>query len=480
MTSFIIIRKKTDCKRIIVFLVKKVDNDNKGKLVQSIYMVKIDEDKGNVMDKVLMKAAFKAMLESSTDMVFLKDANLVYQAASMPFVKMVGKSSAQEIIGHTDLEIFEDENLAKRYVADDHKLMEDGENLVDYMEPITDDNGHARYGSTSKYILRDNDGQLIGLLGITRDITREYFARQRYQQELKYLFKLPADTYAVCYIDVDSWRVISQRRQEIGKGTLQVCQTVEELCEAALDSIVNKQCDAAEFYRNFTAAKLWSIYASGRSNMTFKYERKLTDGSKRWVRNEIRFLMDVDSGHLCAMLSAKDIDAIKQAEQRLVVAARLDQMTMLLNRETSMEYIRQVLSNESDRLHVLFMLDIDNFKGLNDTYGHQIGDEFLIELAKELKHIFRESDVVGRIGGDEFFALMRNVSEITQVEKKAQELLDIILKIGAPYPEIKVSGSIGISLYPGNGRTLEEMYAKADDALYEAKRGGKNRYVFAK
>ncbi|MBQ8627763.1 MAG: PAS domain-containing protein, partial [Agathobacter sp.] len=208
------------------------------------------------MDKELMKAAFKAMLESSTDMVFLKDANLVYQAASMPFVKMVGKSSEQEIIGHTDLEIFEDENLAKRYVADDHKLMEDGENLVDYMEPITDDNGHARYGSTSKFILRDNEGQLIGLLGITKDITREYFARQRYQQELKYLFKLPEDTYAVCYIDVDSWRVISQRRQEIGKGTLQVCQTVEELCQVAIDSIVNKQCDAAKFYRNFTAAKL--------------------------------------------------------------------------------------------------------------------------------------------------------------------------------------------------------------------------------
>lgn len=432
------------------------------------------------MDKELTRTAFKAMLESSTDMVFLKDANLVYQAASMPFVKMVGKNSVHEIIGHTDLEIFSDENLAKRYVADDHKLIEQGENLIDYMEPITDDNGHARYGSTSKFILRNNDGQIIGLLGVTRDITREYFARQRYQQELKYLFKLPEDTYAVCYIDIDSWRIISQRRQEIGEGTLQVCQTIEELCQVAIDSIVNKQSEAAKFYRNFTAAKLWSIYASGRSNMTFKYERKLSNGSKRWVRNEIRFLTDVDSGHLCAMLSAKDIDAIKQAEQKLVVAARLDQMTMLLNRETSMEYIRQVLSNESDGLHVLFMLDIDNFKGLNDTFGHQVGDEFLIELAKELKHIFRESDVVGRIGGDEFFALMRNVSEISQVEKKARDVLDTILKIGAPYSQVSVSGSIGISLYPGNGRTLEEMYAKADDALYEAKRAGKNRYVFAK
>lgn len=432
------------------------------------------------MEKTLMKAAFEAMLESTTDMVFLKSPDLVYQAASMPFVKMVGKESVGEIIGRTDMEIFADKELAKRYVADDHKLLESGENLLDYMEPIADEDGQARYGSTSKYILRDNDGNIIGLLGVTRDITRDYFARQRYQQELKYLFELPEDTYAVCYVDVDDWRVISQRKQKIERGTIQTCQTVEEMCNAAIESIVDTECEAAMFYRNFTHAKLWSIYASGRSSMTFKYERLMTDGSKRWVRNEIRFLTDVDSGNLCVMLTAKDIDAIKQQEQKMMVAARLDQMTMLLNRETSMEYIRQVLSNEHDRLHVLFMLDIDNFKALNDTLGHQVGDEFLIALAKELKHTFRESDVVGRIGGDEFFALMRNVSEISQVERKAKDLLSVVNKVALSYPQVSVSGSIGISLYPGNGRTLEELYGKADSALYEAKRGGKNRYVFAK
>ena len=432
------------------------------------------------MEKTLMKAAFKAMLESTTDMVFLKTSDLVYQAASMPFIKMVGKSSVEDIIGKTDEEIFSDKALAKRYVADDHKLLEAGENLIDYMEPITDEDGHARYGSTSKYILRDNDDNVIGILGVTRDITRDYFARQRYQQELKYLFELPEDTYAVCYVDIDAWRVISQRRQEIGHDTIQACQTVEEMCDAAKESIIDKECEASLFYRNFTRAKLWSIFASGRSNMTFKYERTLANGARRWVRNEIRFLTDVDSGNLCVMLTAKDIDAIKQQEQKLMVAARLDQMTMLLNRETSMEYIRQVLSNEHDRLHVLFMLDIDNFKALNDTFGHQVGDEFLIALAKELKHSFRESDVVGRIGGDEFFALMRNVSEISQVERKANDILNVVNKVASNYSQVKVSGSVGISLYPGNGRTLDEMYAKADEALYEAKRGGKNQYVFAK
>ena len=107
-------------------------------------------------------------------------------------------------------------------------------------------------------------------------------------------------------------------------------------------------------------------------------------------------------------------------------------------------------------------------------------DKFLISFAKKLKHLFRESDVVGRIGGDEFFVLMRNVSEITQVEKKAQDILDAIVKVAQDYPNVPVSGSIGISLYPGNGRMLEELYQKADMALYEAKHSGKNAYYFAK
>lgn len=211
------------------------------------------------MQRTLMKSAFQAMLESTKDMVFLKSADLVYQAVSMPFVKMVGKESAKDIIGRSDLEIFDNKELAKRYIADDHKLIENGEDLVDYMEPITDENGQARYGSTSKYILRDNEGNIIGLLGVTRDITKEYFVRQRYQQELKYLFELPQDTFAVCYIDVDAWRLVSQRRQEVANSTIHASQTVEEVCRSAIDSIVDPECEGAQFYRNFTRAKLWSI-----------------------------------------------------------------------------------------------------------------------------------------------------------------------------------------------------------------------------
>jgi len=428
---------------------------------------------------MIINAAFQTMLDNTRDLIFVKDINLVYVAASQPFVQMTGKESVQDVVGKSDMEIFADEGLAKRYVADDRRLLQMGENLVDYIEPLTDEDGEARYGSTSKYILKDEQGQPIGILGITRDITRDYVARQRYQQELKYLFKLPSDTMAVSYIDVDSWRIITQRKQLIEEATLQTCYTVEELSQAAVDSIVEKDCEAAQFYGNFTQQSLQEIYASGRSTLNFHYQRYMTDGTIRWVRNEVRFLTDADSGHLCVMLSAKDIHAKKQEEQRLVEAAMLDKMTGLLNRATTMENIQQILEEETEKTHVLYMIDIDNFKSLNDTLGHQKGDEFLIALAAEIKGCFRESDVVGRIGGDEFFTFMRNVSGYAVMERKANELLSAINRACAKYPCVQMSGSIGISVYPENGLGLETLYEQADLALYEAKRKGKKQYVFA-
>ena len=431
------------------------------------------------MKSELVCAAFEAIINNTEDIVFVKDEKLIYRAASEPFIKMAGKTHIDEIVGHSDLEIFDNKQLAARYIADDCRLFTSGKNLIDYIEPITDDCSSARYGSTSKYILKDESDRIIGILGITKDITKEYLARQRYQQEFRYLFELPEDTYAVCYIDVDDWRIICQRRQLISDGTIQECQTVEEMCDYAVESIVDKENEAAEFYRSFRADYLHDIYASGRRTLSYKYERKISDNTTRWVRNEVDFLTDIDSGHLCVMLSAKDIDKLEQEQQELERAARLDSMTMLLNHEASMESIKYILENESLTQHSLLMIDIDNFKELNDTLGHQAGDEFLIELAKELKNHFRESDIVGRIGGDEFFVLMRNVSEKEQIERKAVEILGIVKDVADNYLQVKLSGSVGISIYPDNGRTLEELYAKSDEALYEAKRSGKNKYVFA-
>lgn len=438
------------------------------------------EDKRTIEEyNSIILSAYRALIRGTKDMVFIKDINHVYVGASDAFIKMMGKEEESQILGLTDMEILEDKNLAKRYMDDDKKILASGKNLIDYVEPITDEDGHARYGSTCKYILKDNDGRLLGILGLTKDVTREYMARQHYQQEIKYLFELPQEAYAVSYIDIDDWRIITQRRQEISEGTLEPCNTVEELAFAAVDSIIDRESQVFKFYKNFSQEMLKNLYDNGKTEMSFKYERRLTNGLVRWVHNRVRFLTDLDSGHLCVLLTAKDIDAEKKAEQELLVAAKMDKMTMVLNRETTMDYIREILEKQKDTNHVLLMLDVDNFKMLNDTYGHQTGDEFLIALADELKHHFRETDVVGRIGGDEFFALMKNVPDLSIVPRKADQILDTIVAICERYEGINLSGSIGISTYPEDGDTVEKLYAKADEALYQAKRRGKNQFIFA-
>jgi len=432
------------------------------------------------MKNNIINAAFQMMIKATKDLVFVKDENLVYVAASMPFVKITGNENMDDVIGKKDEEIFEDKQLAKKYVADDKKLLKNQDDLIDYIEPLPNEENMPRYGSTSKYVLKDNKGNNIGILGITRDITRDYIARQRYQTELKYLFELPKDTFAVSYIDVNKWRIITQRRQSIDGATLQSCLSVEELCDAAVESILDKDSEASRFYRDFSPKSLEQIYSSGRNSLSFEYQRKLTDGTVCWVQNEINFLTDVDSGHLCVMLSAKDIDSLKQEEQMLIEAAKFDGMTMLYNRETTMKYIKEILEEYPDRRHALFMMDVDNFKNLNDTMGHQKGDEFLIMLAKEIHSVFDEKDVVGRIGGDEFFAFVKDASHNDGIEDKAKHLIATIRKVCDKYPIEELSGSIGISVSPNDGSTLDELYAKADTSLYQAKRRGKNQYVFSK
>ena len=426
---------------------------------------------------MLIRSAFYAMLNNTSDMIFVKNKNLEYVEASLSFAKMVGKNSVQDILNKGDAEIFEDKELAKRYIADDRRLLENGVDLLNYIEPITEKNGHARYGSTSKYILRDEQGEIIGLLGITKDITLEYIARQNYQQELKYLFELPEDTLAVAYVDVDDERMISQRKYGHGSTTWQSYDTVEELFAIAYDAIQDKESEAAEFYRVFDPDKLREIHKTGKRRLSFQYRSRLKDGSSKWFKNEVNFLVDADNGHLCMMLSIKDINMQKQEEYELEKAAKMDKMTMLYNHATVMHTIEQFLKDYSKSEHALFMIDIDNFKSVNDTFGHKEGDQFLKAVAGEIRTCFREDDIKGRIGGDEFFVLMRNVPNREIIERKAEHLIRKIEKIGEKYSDIGASCSVGISCFPIDGQKLEELYEKADEALYHAKRNGKSRFI---
>lgn len=176
-----------------------------------------------------------------------------------------------------------------------------------------------------------------------------------------------------------------------------------------------------------------------------------------------------------------DITFRKQAERELRRLATVDQLTDLKNRTSFRSHFEQLIDNSGrGDQHALLFIDLDNFKRINDSLGHGIGDQLLIYVAKILQNIVSEEHgIVARLGGDEFTVLLQEVDTWNKPAKIAQGILDEFAKpLALSTTEVVVSPSIGIVMYPENGLTAEELLKNADTAMYYAKKKGKNTYQF--
>ncbi|MEG1847550.1 MAG: GGDEF domain-containing protein, partial [Lachnospiraceae bacterium] len=129
---------------------------------------------------------------------------------------------------------------------------------------------------------------------------------------------------------------------------------------------------------------------------------------------------------------------------------------------------------------LLFLIDIDNFKKINDTMGHAFGDEVLKTIGAKLKMEFRKSDICGRVGGDEMLIFLKDIED-GRLQCEAERVIAIYKNFGVgEYVKYTVTASIGAAVYSRDGKTFEELYKAADQALYRAKRNGKNQLMFYK
>lgn len=173
-----------------------------------------------------------------------------------------------------------------------------------------------------------------------------------------------------------------------------------------------------------------------------------------------------------------NVDIQKRELEALIHKAQRDPLTNVYNKGATQELIEEWIQNSKPHeKHVLMLIDIDNFKGINDEYGHLLGDKVLTGVMSHVTAMFREEDIVGRIGGDEFVIFMKNVTNREQIEMKGKLLCEAFHNtIKYEEVEIAVSGSIGISIYPLHGSSYNELLEKADKALYQVKNQGKNSY----
>ena len=158
--------------------------------------------------------------------------------------------------------------------------------------------------------------------------------------------------------------------------------------------------------------------------------------------------------------------------------ADTDLLTGLMNRTAAKEDIEEHLA-DTQETGVLMLMDLDRFKSVNDRLGHQMGDKVLIEVAADLKKMFRNSDVLSRLGGDEFIIYMKAVPERDWAVQRAEQVVREVRRwIGDGTTNIQVTASIGVVMTESVDRTYEDLYRAADIAMYFAKAQGGNQAIF--
>ena len=173
----------------------------------------------------------------------------------------------------------------------------------------------------------------------------------------------------------------------------------------------------------------------------------------------------------------KNINSERQKQQQMQSMTEHDPMTGLYSKTHSEYLVNQAIAVPMT-LNALLVIDMDNFKQVNDKLGHLIGDAVILDMAMHLKTLFRQTDILGHIGGDEFMVLMRNIVTPEIVHQKCRALRDALRKTYTHNgEEVKVSASIGIALSPLHGTDYKTLFTHADTALYQCKRLGKDTQV---
>ena len=407
------------------------------------------------------EAISRAILDNMPHLVWLKDTGGRYLGFNKTFSESVGVAKDQAV-GKTDFDLWPQE-LAEKYSADDQRVMETRQSL--YMEEKTCDKGRTYWVETYKTPIIDEAGAVLGTSGYARDITERKDAEER--QELAALIYRHSSE-AIMVTDHEN-RII-----DVNEAFTAI--TGFTLLEVAgkNPNVLQSGRHNEEFYHG-----LWAdLEEKGSWQGEIWDRRKNGEIFAKWTT--ISVIRHKDGGIFRYVAQFSDITQKKAEEEQVWYCANYDTLTNLPNRRLFLDRLNQNINKakrEGTNLALLF-IDLDRFKNVNDTLGHNYGDDLLVKVAERITSLLRQTDTVARLGGDEFTVILPEV-EVSAAAFLAQQIIDTLSRpfdlIGT---EVVIGASIGLSLYPTDGEGLNALIKHADIAMYQAKTAGRGVYRF--
>jgi diguanylate cyclase (GGDEF)-like protein/PAS domain S-box-containing protein len=336
--------------------------------------------------------------------------------------------------------------------------------LHDYPLAIRHANGQVTEVLFSASLFHDLDGQVLGVVASAHDVTQRKLAEASLQAVSVFTharegIMITDASGAIINTNEAFTRITGYTREEVlGKNPRLLSSGLHnrDFYEAMFKDLLHK----GHWY-----GEIWNRRKNGDV-----FAEMLTTSVVRDEHGNIQ--------HYVAMFS--DITSMKEHERQLEHIAHFDSLTSLPNRALLADRLQQAMAQAHRHRHLLAVvfLDLDGFKGINDQYGHQIGDKLLVALAQRMKLALRDGDTLSRLGGDEFVAVF---VDLTSAAASAPLFNRLLISAAQPVHlgglTVQVSGSLGVTFYPQTQEVdADQLLRQADQAMYQAKQAGKNRY----
>jgi diguanylate cyclase (GGDEF)-like protein/PAS domain S-box-containing protein len=412
---------------------------------------------------------YRTILESIQEGYFEVDLTGNFTFSNDSMSRLIG-CSKEELQG-MNYKQFTNEETAKEVFHAFNEVYTTGKPSKAFDWQVIRKNGDKRYIEASVSLQKDSSDKPTGFKGMVRDVTERKREEEIIRQSEE-RYRTILDEMADAYYEVDITGNYTFVNDALCR---QLGQSKEELLGTNVRVSIDKE-DIKTVYNAFNR-----IYTTGKPEKNISYKIIRKNGTIIFIENS-GFPLKNKKGEIIGFRGiGRDITERKQSDEKIEYLATHDTLTGLPNRSMFSQLLNYAIktAHRYQRQFAVLFIDLDRFKIINDTLGHDAGDQLLQEIAARLKQSLRTVDVVGRLGGDEFVILIEEVSDSTHIATVAHKILASIMK---PFTlmgqESRITASIGISMYPKDALDEQSLMKNADIAMYMAKEEGKNNYQF--